>query len=45
MMHAMRLITVQAYIRLYCADLVGSVWQLLSAEELRVSVVRDIMVK
>ena len=42
-MHAMRLITVQAYTRPYCADLAGADWQLQSAVELHVSVARDVM--
>lgn len=42
-MYAMRVITVKAYIRPYCADLVGADWQLQSALEVRVSVARDIM--
>jgi ADP-ribose pyrophosphatase len=42
-MHAMSFITVQAYIRPYCADLAGADWQLQSAVELHVSVARDVM--
>ena len=42
-MHAMRLITVQAYTRPYCGDFAGADWQLQSAVELHASVARDVM--